>query len=232
MNQYLVKTLLYINFLSSLVIYYVVYYFLFKIMICTQTLREMSKPEIAFHRAILKDIGATKASTFINDDGEQIQAHRFVDELKSYLDYKHFEFNNTPHLPFSTQATNTPTMSNFHDILWKVRNVVLSRLFIITEACATDQQYRDKFLHNSCNNGTISPFDQACEYFMTEYLNIQRKYESIITKFENISTKQSYIDVLNEMLDWRYCNRQPSMTPWNVWPKAKIHENDVALFSK
>ena len=201
---------------------------------CTQSLSPLSKAETDFHKAILNDIGASKSTSFINDNGDCITTERFVDELMSYLDYKHFDYNNTPHLPFSTKATNTPTMANFHDVLWKVRNVVLSRLITMTEACATNQHYRDKILPNVCYNGTISPMDQACDYFMTEYTKIQRKYESIINKFENVSSKQSYLQVLNELLDWRYTknNRQPSMTPWKIWPKAEVHENDVAMFSK
>lgn len=199
---------------------------------CTQTHQELTKEEISMHNQVKRRLGQSPPDTYLDENGNRVVVQRFVDKLISYLTHARFDFDFSMNGPICAHVTIMPRFNDFANVLWKVRNIVLSRLVVLTEACARNDHYRHMFIKKPCFDGTVTPFLQSCKYFMEEYTKIQAKYTTLLACFNSIKNKEAYLDVLNDMLDWRYTkeNRRPSNAPWLCWPKAQIHENDVGMF--
>lgn len=199
---------------------------------CAQTQQELTEDEIAMHNQVKRRLGQVPPDTYLDENGDRVVVDRFVDTLISCLNHSHLDVDFSMNDPICAQITTVPRVKDFPDVLWKVRNIVLSRLVVLTEACANNEHYRHRFIKKPCFDGTVNPFNQAYNYFMEEYTKIQSKYTSLLTRFHGINTKEAYLDVLDDMLDWRYTkeNRRPINAPWQCWPKAQIHEDDVGMF--
>ena len=200
---------------------------------CTQTKQELTQREASIHQKILCWLGQVRPTSYIDDRGNRIVMDRFVDRLMSYLEHVRFDFNFAAHQPFSTQAMNNPKVEHFPDVLWAVRNIVLSRAVVLAEACASSDVYRRRFMKDPCFDGTIKPFAQACRYFMEDYNKVVAKFTRLHARFERMNSQESYLSILNDMLDWRYTkeNRRPPNAPWHCYPEARIHEQDVGMFA-
>lgn len=199
---------------------------------CTRTQQELTQEEVSMHNQVKRRLGQFPPDTYLDENGDLVVVERFVDKLISYLKHARFDFDFSMNGPICGQITTVPRVKDFADVLWKVRNIVLSRLIVITEACANHEHYRHRYMEKPCFDGTVKPFVQACNYFMEQYTKIDAHYTTLLARFDRINTKTDYLDVLNDMLDWRYTkeNRRPVNAPWQCWPMAQIHEDDVGMF--
>lgn len=194
-------------------------------LLCTQNSTPLTKHELSMHNDIKRCLGQIPPRSYVDEDGYRVVEDRFVDSFTEKCDF-------SMHLPFSVNASTVPRMKHVPDLLWKIRNIVLSRAIFVAEACSKRQEYLQRFVKNPSIDGTISRFSQAYDFFMEEYSKIDTKYKSLLAEFEQVNTKESYLSFLNNILDWRYTNenRCPSNAPWQCWPKAQIHEDDVGIF--
>ena len=200
---------------------------------CTQTQQELTKDEMSMHNQVKRYLGQVPPDTYLDDNGDRVVVERFVDKLVSHLNHVRFDFDFTMNDPICAQASNVPRMKYVPDVLWKVRNIKLSQLIVLTEACAHKEHYRHMFIKKPCFDGTVTPFVQACKYFMEEYTKIQAKYTTLLARLDCVKDKETYLSLLNDMLDWRYTkeNRLPSNSPWHCWPNAQIHDEDVGMLA-
>lgn len=201
-------------------------------MTCYVTNEPLSRDALALHRQVLDKLGWGPKRVVENEYGEEEEVVQFIDWFKDHLKHRNVDVDFSRHARLSTQAANMPRIEDFEDALYRARNFQLTHILTLTDACYTDQKYRERFMENPCFDGTINYLDQATNFFVAKYHALQDTFTNILNVFRRASTKEEYLHVFDQMLDLRYGkeNRRPAMTPWACSPKAQIHPDDSGQF--
>ena len=200
----------------------------------TFTNQTMTRDDLKLHNKVLDALGWGPRIYEEDEYGEEHEVEKFIDFFKDHLKFKRLRFDFSRHAQLSTYDANVPQIKNFEDALFRARNFELARILGMTEACLKNPVYRMKFLDDPCFNGTVSTLDQATNFFISKYNELETKFTTIMETFHIAHTKEDYLNVFDQMLDLRYGpeNRRPKMRPWECHPQARIHPNDLGQFEE